>query len=166
MDESLFSQYCWIADVTGFYINILFGHILSYVLGILHLHVLDSLDSWKYHFQKDLNIIDSSNLNYKIAVVNMIVYLWAILGIIHLWCPHKGCAWGSDIAEEKAKIAVGCRYVKGKVSGGIGSTFWRYSISQTSRRSSKQLLQLESVAARALRLLQGSWSSSQSLDQW
>ena len=113
MDESLFSQYCWIADVTGFYINILFGHILSYVLGILHLHVLDSLDSWKYHFQKDLNIIDSSNLNYKIAVVNMTVYLWAILGIIHLWCPHKGCTWGLDLAEEKAKLRPDADTLKG-----------------------------------------------------
>ena len=42
---------------------------------MLHLDVLDSLDSWKYDFQKDLNIIDSSNLDYKNAVVNMTVYL-------------------------------------------------------------------------------------------
>ena len=47
----------------------------SYVLLMLHLDVLDSLDSWKYDFQKDLNIIDSSNLDYKNAVVNMTVYL-------------------------------------------------------------------------------------------
>ena len=64
-------------------------------------------------FQKDLSIIDSSNLDYKNAVGNMKVYLWAILGVIHLWCPHKGCAWGSDLAEENAKTAVGCGHVKG-----------------------------------------------------
>ena len=80
----------------------------SYVLLMLHLDVLDSLDSWKYDFQKDLNIIDSSNLDYKNAVVNMTVYLWAILGVIYLWCPQKGSAWGSDLVEEKPKIAVEC----------------------------------------------------------
>ena len=42
---------------------------------MLHLDVLDSLDSWKNDFQKDLDIMDSSNLHYKNAVVNMTVYL-------------------------------------------------------------------------------------------
>ena len=46
-----------------------------------------------------------------------------------------------------------------------GSWFNRSCRSQISHRSSNQLLQLESVAAKVLKLLQASWSSNQCLNQ-